>query len=64
MHAQLFHDILGIGQHVHEMRDRRALIAADIGHARLQQGLGDGEDAFASENVAFLELQVFDFTRK
>ena len=52
MDAELGHDVLRIDQHVEQMRDRRALIAADIGHARLQQRLGDGQDAFAAEGLA------------
>src|SRR6266446_3948831 len=34
------------------MRDGRALIAADIGHARLQDRLGDGKDAVAQAQRA------------
>ena len=47
----------GIDQHVEQMRHRRALIAADIAHARLQQRLGDGEDALAAKVVAVAEPQ-------
>ena len=36
MHAQLVHVALGLHQHVHQMRDRSALVAAHIGHARLE----------------------------
>jgi hypothetical protein len=46
------------------MRDRRALAAADIGAARLQQCLGDGEDAFAAEDVAVAEPEILDFASK
>ena len=52
MHAELVEQVLRVDQHVDQMRDRRALVAADIGHARLQQRLGDGEDAFAVEGLA------------
>ena len=38
--------------HVEQVRDRRALVAADVGHARLQQRLGDREDALAVEGLA------------
>ena len=51
VHAELAENVLRIGQHVHQMRDRRALIAADIADAGLQQRLGDGQNAFAAENV-------------
>ena len=42
------------------MRDRRALIARDIGDAGLQQRLGDRENAFAAEDFAGLKPQVLD----
>ena len=40
------------------MRDRRALVAADIGDAGLQQRLGDGEDALAAEHLAGAEPEL------
>src|SRR5882724_10509760 len=43
------------------MRDGRALIAADIGHARLQDRLGDGKDALAAEDLAVAQAQRADF---
>jgi len=46
------------------VRDRRALVAADIGDARLQERLGDGEDALPPEDVAVSELQVLDLARE
>jgi len=52
---------LGIGEDVHQMRDRRALVAADVGNTGLQQGLGDGEDPLTVEIVAFAQAQLFDF---
>ena len=55
MHAELADDVLGVDQHVEQVRDRRALVAADIAHARLQQRLGDREDAFAVEGLAVAE---------
>ena len=64
MHAELGHHVLGIDQHVEQMRHRRALIAADIGDAGLQQRLGDRQDALAAENLAVAELQGFHFLRK
>ena len=62
MHAELVEHVLGVGEHVHQMRDRRALIAADIGDAGLQQRLGDRENALAAEVLAVAELQVLDFS--
>ena len=38
MHAQIGHDVFGVDQNVEQMRHRRALISADVGHARLQAG--------------------------
>ena len=49
MHAELAQNVLRVGKHVHQMADRRALVAADIADAVLQQRLGDGEDALARE---------------
>src|ERR1700733_12420081 len=42
------------------MRDRRALISPHIAHARLQQRLGDGDDALAAEGLAGAEPERFD----
>ncbi len=64
MHAEIVEHVLGVGQHIHQMRDRRALIAADIGDAGLQQRLGDGENSLAAEFLALAEFEVLDFTRK
>ena len=58
--AEPFQDLVGVGQHVHQVRDRRALVARHIGHAGLQQRLGDGQDALAVELGAVAELQLFD----
>ena len=52
MDSELAQYVLGVDQHVQEMRYRGALIAADVAHARLQQRLGDGEDALATEGFA------------
>ena len=60
MDAELGHHILGVDQHVEQVRHRRALIAADIRHAGLQQRLGDREDAFAAEGLAFTQPQRLD----
>ena len=61
MHAELVHDVARIVQHVHHVRHRRALVAADVGDAGLQQRLGDREDALAVEGLAFAELEQLDF---
>ena len=52
---------LRLHHHVEQVRHRRALVAADVGHARLQQRLGDREDAFAVEGLAVAEAQGLDF---
>ena len=59
--AEVAQDVVGVGQHVDQVRDRRALVAGDIGHAGLQQRLGDGQDALAAEFLAGAELQLLDF---
>ena len=61
MHAELVEHVLGVGQDVHQMRDRRTLIAADIGHPGLQQRLGDGENSFAAEFLAVAEFEILHF---
>jgi hypothetical protein len=56
--AEVAEHVVGIGKHVDEVRDRRALIAGDVGHAGLQQRLGDGEDAFAAEFLSSAEPEL------
>ena len=58
MHAQRLHIGLGLHHHVQQMRHRRALVAAHIGHARLQQRLGDGQDALTVEDGAGAQAQL------
>ena len=52
LHAELGQVVLRLDQDVEQVRHRRALVAADIRDTRLQQGLGDREDAFAVEGLA------------
>jgi hypothetical protein len=61
VHAKLGEQVLGFNHDIQQMRDRRALIAADIAHAGLQQRLGDGEDAFAAKSLAGAKPQRLDF---
>jgi hypothetical protein len=61
VHAKLGEQVLGFNHDIQQMRDRRALIAADIAHAGLQQRLGDGEDAFAAKSLAGAKPQCLDF---
>jgi hypothetical protein len=56
-----FQDRLGIGQHVHQVRDRRALVAGDVADAAFEQRLGDGEDALATELGAVRHAQLLNF---
>jgi hypothetical protein len=44
------------------MRDRRSLIAADIGNARLQQRFGHGKNGLAFEQLAGTEPERLNFT--
>ncbi len=64
MDPELPHHVLGIDEHVDQVRHRRALIAADIAHARLQQRLGDGDDAFAVKGLAVAEPELLDLLAK
>jgi len=57
MHAEIADDVLGIDQHVEQVGHRRALIAADIAYAGLQQGLGHREDALAAEGLTLAERE-------
>ena len=61
MNAKLGQDILGLHQHIEQMADRRALISAHIGYARLQKCLGDSQDPLAVKDVAIAQFQALDF---
>jgi len=60
VHAKLGEEVLGLDHDIQQMRDRRALIAADIAYAGLQQRLGDGEDAFAAKPFSSAKPQRLD----
>ena len=60
MHAKGVKIFFGLDHDVDEMGHRRALIAADISHAGLQQRLGDGEDALAVEDLPVSQAQQLD----
>ena len=64
MHAQFLQDVVGVGQHVHQVRYRRALVARHIRHTRLQQGLGDGQNALAVELVAITQAKFLHLLHK
>jgi hypothetical protein len=57
VHAELIENVARVVQHVHDVRNGSALVAADIGDAGLEQGLGHGEDGLAVEGFAFAELE-------
>ncbi len=61
MHAETLEQVLRLDHDVEQMRHRRALVAADIAHARLQERLGDRQDAFAAEDVAVAQLELLHF---
>ena len=56
--------LLRLHQHVEQMADRRTLVAADVGDARLQQRLGHGQDALAVEFLAVAQPQALDLLAK
>ena len=58
MHAEAVQVVARLHHHVEQVRHRGALVAADVGHARLQQRLGHREDAFPVELFAGAEAQV------
>ena len=49
VHAQLVHIGFGLHHNVQQVRHGGPLVPAHIRHARLQQRLGDGQNAFAME---------------
>ena len=61
VHAKFLEDFLRIRQHIHQVRDRCALVPANVGNAGLQQGLGNREDAFARKLLARAKPEFFDF---
>ena len=64
LHAELRQRLLGIGQHVHQVGDRRALVAADVADPALQQRLGERQDTLAAELLARSELEILHFPAK
>jgi hypothetical protein len=61
MHAELLQDGLGIGQHIHQMRNGRALVTGHITDTAFQQGLGDRQNAFAMKHRAGLGQKLLYF---
>ena len=52
--------LVGVSQHVDEMRDGRSRVAAHVAHAGLQQRLGDGEDALAVQDLSGAIAELLD----
>ncbi len=61
VHAQFGEDVVGVGQDIHKVGDRRTLVAGYVRHARLQQGLGHGQDPLAVEHLALAQAQLLHF---
>jgi hypothetical protein len=61
MNPEFFEDVVGVAEHIHQVRDRGALIASDVRHTRLQERLGDCQNAFAAKFLAGAELEFLDF---
>ena len=64
MNAKFIENGLGVGEHIHEVRNRRSLVAADIGDPRLQQRLGNGENALTMKFVSLTQAQRLNFLGK
>jgi hypothetical protein len=62
--AQVGEDVLRVGEHVHQVRNRRALVAGDVADAGLQQRLGDGQNALAAKLLAGGQLEVLHLPGK
>ena len=58
VHPERIEDFAGVVEHVHHVGDRRPLVAADVGHPGLEQGLGDRENAFPVEHLAVGEAEA------
>ena len=61
VNAQLVQDFPAVVEHVHHVRDGRALIPPHVAHPGLQQGLGHGQDAFSVKDLPFPQFQRFHF---
>ncbi|HYI04620.1 MAG TPA: hypothetical protein VD858_07005, partial [Reyranella sp.] len=49
---------------IQQVRDRRSLVAADVGHPGLKQRLRHRHDPFAVEGLAVAQLERLDFVVK
>ena len=56
--------LAGVVEDIHHVGDRRALVSPDVRHPGLEHRLGDGENAFSVEDVAFAEPERSDLPRE
>ena len=61
MHAELVQDLLGVGEHVDQVRNRRARIAADIADAAFEQGLRNRQNSLAAKFLPRADAQILNF---
>jgi len=61
VHSQLFQNVLGIREHVHQMRNRRTLISGHIRNSGLQKSLRDSKNSLALEFLALPQIEFLDF---
>jgi len=62
VHAQLVEIGACLHHDIKQMRYGRALVAANVGHARLQQGLGNRQYALPMEGLPVAEFEIFDLS--
>jgi len=60
VNTEFLHHVFRVCEHIHQVRDRRSLVAPDVGDTRLQQRLGDRENAFAAKDLASAKLQILN----
>ena len=61
VHPELGKNLLRVREHVHQVRDRGSLVAADVRHPGLQQRLGHGQNPLTAEFLALGEAQRLHF---
>ena len=64
MNPEFLQDGLGIGQHIHQVGDGRALVTRHIPNPAFKQGLGHSKNALAVKHRARLGPQLLDFCRE
>ena len=61
MHAEFLHGGFGLHHHIQQVRHGCTLVTTHVGHTRLQQRLGDGQNALAMEGIPSTQAQRFNF---